>query len=183
VTAAQAPALLPDLDAGKPLVALAGLHGGCYELFANERVRTIRDLKGTRVAVNTLRGTEYYFIAAMVAYVGMDPRKDIEWVDAQSYDAMMQSFIDGKADAFLGFPPQPQELRARKIGHVVVSTTRDRPWSQYFCCMIIANRSFVRNHPAATKRAIRAILKASEVCARDPERTARLMVDRGYTDR
>jgi hypothetical protein len=36
----------------------------------------------------------------------------------------------------MGFPPEPQELR-RKIGRAVVSTTTDRPWSQYFCCLII----------------------------------------------
>jgi len=94
----------------------------------------------------------------------------------------MQFFIDGQADAFMGFPPEPQELRARKIGHVVVSMTTDRPWSQYFCCMLIANRAFVRHHPSATKRALRAILKANEVCALEPETTARLMVERGYTD-
>jgi len=95
----------------------------------------------------------------------------------------MQFFIDGKADAFMGFPPEPQELRARRIGHVVVSTTADRPWSQYFCCMILANHAFVRKHPAATKRALRAILKATDVCALEPEMTARLMVERGYTER
>jgi len=41
----------------------------------------------------------------------------------------MQFFIDGKADAFMGLPPETLELRARKIGHVVVNTTTDRPWS------------------------------------------------------
>ena len=51
ITATVPPTLLPDLDVGKPFVALAGLHGGCYELFANERVRAIRDLKGKRVAI------------------------------------------------------------------------------------------------------------------------------------
>jgi NitT/TauT family transport system substrate-binding protein len=174
------PSLLPDLDAGKPLVALAGLHGGCYELFANERVRAIRDLKGKRVAVNTLGGTEYYFIASMVAYVGMDPRQDIEWVDAPSYDKMMQSFIDGQADAFLAFPPQPQYLRAQQIGRVIVNTAQDRPWEQYFCCMVTARKEFVSRHPVATKRAVRAILKATDICAREPERAARYIVAKGY---
>jgi hypothetical protein len=38
VTAAATYDALPQLDAGKPLVLLAGIHGGCYELFAHERV-------------------------------------------------------------------------------------------------------------------------------------------------
>lgn len=177
------PNLLPSLDAGKPIVALAGLHGGCYELFANERVRAVRDLKGKRVAVSAMDSLEYYYVAAMVAYVGMDPRKDIAWVDAQSFDGMMQYFVDGKVDAFLAFPPQPQDLRARKIGRVIVNTTQDRPWDQYYCCMIAARKEFVAKNPIATKRAVRAILKATDICVREPERAARHMVERGYESR
>jgi NitT/TauT family transport system substrate-binding protein len=63
---------------------------------------------------------------------------------------------------------------------VIVSTAMDRPWSQYFCCLMMGNREFVRNHPVATKRALRAILKAADVCATEPERAARRLVDRGF---
>jgi NitT/TauT family transport system substrate-binding protein len=95
----------------------------------------------------------------------------------------MDLFIDGKIDAFLGFPPEPQELRARGVGHVIVSTTTDRPWSQYFCCMLAGNPAFVRNYPVATKRVARAIVKAADLCAAEPARVARRIVDDGFTDR
>jgi NitT/TauT family transport system substrate-binding protein len=95
----------------------------------------------------------------------------------------VQLLTEGKIDALMAFPPLVQELRAKRIGHVVVSSTVDRPWSQYFCCMVAGNRAFVRNHPVATKRALRALLKAADVCAREPERAARFLVDKGYTTR
>jgi NitT/TauT family transport system substrate-binding protein len=183
ISAFTPPTLLPYLDAGKPVVALAGLHGGCYELFAHEGVRAIRDLKGKRVAVSNMEGLEYYYLAVMVAYVGMNPRKDVDWVNTQSFDGMMHSFIDSKVDAMLAFPPQPQDLRAKKIGRVIVNTTQDRPWEQYFCCMIGARKEFVANNPVATKRAVRAILKATDICAREPERVAHHMVEKGYESR
>jgi NitT/TauT family transport system substrate-binding protein len=169
-------------EAGDPLVILAGVHVGCFELLGHKRVRTIRDLKGKVVAVAYLGGTAHLLTAIMAASVGLDPQQDITWAVQGGNREAMQYFIDGKADAFMGFPPEPQELRARKIGQVVVSTTTDRPWSQYFCCLLMANRAFVRHHPVATKRALRALLKADEVCALKPETTAQLMVDRGYTD-
>ena len=78
----------------------------------------------------------------------------------------MQLFVDGKIDAFLGIPPEPQELRARKIGHMIVNSAVDRPWSQYFCCMLAANTDFVHKYPVATKRVMRAILKAADLCVR-----------------
>ncbi len=182
ITAWTPPGLLSDLDAGKPFVALAGFHGGCYELFAHERVRTIGDLKGKRIAVSAIGSAEYYFIAAMVAYVGVDPRKDIEWV-VSSYDGMMDAFVEHKVDAVLAFPPQPYDLRMRKAGRTLVNTGQDRPWRQFVCCMIAARKEFVTQHPVATKRAVRAILKATDICAQEPERVARYLIARGHESR
>jgi NitT/TauT family transport system substrate-binding protein len=48
---------------------------------------------------------------------------------------------------------------------------------------VAAHRDFVRKHPVATKRAVRAIVKAADVCALEPERTARFLVDKGYAER
>src|SRR6185312_1766485 len=141
--------IITYIDAGKPIVVLAGVHLGCYELFGAQRVRTIRDLKGKTVPVDGLAGTQHSLLSSIVAYVGLDPRKDINWV-VRSPSEGMKLFAEGKADAYLGFPPEPQELRARKIGRVIVNTATDKPWSQYYCCMLIAHREFVRKHPIAT---------------------------------
>jgi NitT/TauT family transport system substrate-binding protein len=170
-----------ELDAGAPVVMLTGVHVGCYEVFGTNRVRSIRDMKGKTVAVIELGGSEHVFLTSMMAYVGLDPRKDINWVVHPRAEAM-RLLAEGKIDAYLGFPPDPQELRAKKIGHVVVNSMMDKPWSQYFCCMLVGNREFVRKHPVATKRAMRAILKATDVSAREPERVARFLVDKGYTE-
>jgi NitT/TauT family transport system substrate-binding protein len=175
--------LIIRLDAGDPIVILAGGHVGCFELFGTEQVRTIRDLKGKTVAMLALGPTTpYVFLASMLAYVGLDPRQDINWATHPRAEAM-QLLAEGKIDAFMGFPPEPQELRAKHIGHVVVNSTLDRPWSQYFCCMVVGNREFVRKYPVATKRALRAILKATNVCALQPDHAARFLVDKGFTQR
>jgi NitT/TauT family transport system substrate-binding protein len=109
----------------------------------------------------------------------VDAKRDINFVPhpvAQS----AQMLAEEKVDALMGFPPVPQELREKKIGHVIVNSGRDRPWSQYFCCVVAANREFVHQHPVATKRALRAIFKAADFCAAEPERAARLIADKGH---
>jgi NitT/TauT family transport system substrate-binding protein len=168
------------VDAGEPLVTLAGIHGGCFVLFGTDRVRSIRDLKGKTVAVLSLDAPERIFLSAMAAYVGLDPRRDIKW-STQPFEESMRLLAEGKVDAYLAFPPEPQELQAKKIGRVIVNTTTDRPWSEHFCCMAFGSREFVRKHPVATKRALRAMLKAADLCAREPDRVARYLVDKGYT--
>jgi NitT/TauT family transport system substrate-binding protein len=172
--------LIKGIDAGEPIVLLSGLHVGCFELFGGNDVRSIADLKGKTVGIQALGSNPHVLVTLLAAEVGLDPAEDIRWV-ADPKAKPIDRFIDGKIDAFLGFPPEPQELRAKGIGHVLVNTAVDRPWSQYFCCLLGATRQYVEAHPVATKRVVRAILKAADLCATQPARVARDIVDHGFT--
>jgi NitT/TauT family transport system substrate-binding protein len=180
ITAEGAPVLVQAIDRGQEVVVLAGIHAGCYDLVGNERVRSVRDLAGRDVAVVTIGAHDHVFLASMVAYVGIDPRTQVNWIATNVPTGPKQAFLDGKADAFLAFAPGGLDVRAKRFGRVLLSTTLDRPWSQYFCCMATARREFVRNNPVATKRALRALLKAADICAQEPERAARYLVEKGY---
>lgn len=171
------------LDADSPIVLLAGIHAGCWELFGNKNVESVRDLRGKAISIIGKGTADHVLTSSMLAYIGLDPNKDVHWVHGKSGAGAMRLFIDDKADAFMGFPPQPQELRAKKIGRLIVDTAIDKPWSQYFCCVVVANRDFVRKHPVATKRALRAFLKAADICASEPERAVRFMAEKGYERR
>jgi NitT/TauT family transport system substrate-binding protein len=175
--------VVSQLDAGEPLTAVAGVHVGCYEVFAHDPIRSISDLKGRRVGIPQAPGSSgHLLLASIAAHVGLNPHTDIEWITRPAGD-FLEVFAERKVDAFLGFPPEPQELRARKIGHVILNTATDRPWSHYFCCTAFGHREFVRTHPIATKRYLRAILKAADLCAAEPERTAQQLVKAGFTGR
>src|SRR5215472_9847200 len=159
------------IDGGASITLLSGVHVGCFELFGNEGVRSITDLKGKNVGVQGLGSSQHVYAASMAAYVGLEPTREIHWVINPSVKPT-ELFVQGKIDALLAFPPEPQDLRARHIGHVIVNTAVDRPWSQYFCCMLATNREFAAMHPVATKRATRAVLKATDLCATEPARAA-----------
>ncbi|HSA83219.1 MAG TPA: ABC transporter substrate-binding protein [Steroidobacteraceae bacterium] len=175
-----APLVIP-IAAGDPITVVAGVHAGCFELFAREGIRRITDLKGKAIGVPSSGSGPHVFVASMLAYVGLDPSQDVRWVTTGSARPK-DLFAEGKIDAFLGFPPEPQELRARNIGNVIVNSSVDRPWSQYFCCMLAGNAEFVREHPIATKRLLRAILKVTDLCVAEPERVAQRLVDGGFTE-
>ena len=170
------------IDAGKPVTLLAGVMVGCFELFAREGIGSIAELKGKRIGLQAAGSNPHALVTLLAAQVGLDPVKDIHWMTDPAVKPI-DLFGQGKIDAFLGFPPEPQDLRARHIGHVIVYTAVDRPWSQYFCCMLAGNPDYVRAHPVATKRVLRAILKATDLCATDPARVARQLVDGGFTPR
>jgi len=171
--------LLLGFDRGMGSTVLAGIHVGCFELFAKEGIRSVADLKGRTVGQPGPGSGPHVFVSAMASLVGLDPAKDIVWVTSEKVKPI-ELFAEGKIDAFLGFPPEPQRLRAQNIGHVIVNSALDRPWSQYFCCMLTGNREFVRKNPVATKRVLRAMLRAADLCVSEPALVAQRIVDRGF---
>jgi NitT/TauT family transport system substrate-binding protein len=164
---------------GNPIVFISGLHAGCYSLIGSDKINSIRDLKGKKVwAWSDMIAGPVIFFKALIAYVGLDPDKDVEYV-LVSKDEAIELFKRGEIDAFMSFPPGPQQLRAQGIGKELVNTNVDRPWSQYFCCSVIGNRDFIAKNPIATKRALRALMKANDVIAEQPEVAAKILIDKG----
>jgi NitT/TauT family transport system substrate-binding protein len=176
------PSHIASVEAGLPITILAGLHSGCFEVLAKDNIRSISDLKGRTVGVYGPASGDEWLLKIMASLVGLDPVNDIRWIPSLSRGPE-DLFIEGKVDAFLAGPPGLQELRTKNIGHVIASGIADRPWSQYFCCMLATSTVFAQKYPIATKRVLRAILKAVDLCVSDPKQIAQLLVAQGYTDR
>jgi NitT/TauT family transport system substrate-binding protein len=176
---ATVPTLVYELAEGRPIVCLAGVHSGCYQLFVHGDITTVSELRGKRVAIQAQGAHTQYYLSATAAHVGLDPKADLDWRIPEGESAL-ELFARGGADAFMAFAPEPQELRAKGAGRVILNNATDRPWSQYFCCMIYGNPDWVLHHPGATKAAIRACLKTADFCAADPAAVARHLVSNGF---
>jgi NitT/TauT family transport system substrate-binding protein len=174
--------LVTAVDAGDPVIGLAGIHVGCMELLGAPRIRSITGLKGKSVGVGELGSSDHLFAEVVVAHVGLDPARDIRWVTGET-EGLPEQFIAGKLDAFVGSPPVNQDLRARSLAHVLANSALDRPWSEYFCCMLSGSRSYIRSHPVATKRVLRAFLKATDLCTTQPAWTAQYLVEGKFAER
>ena len=176
-----AAAWIPLVDRGVPLIMLGGVHVGCWQLFATGDIKSLRDLKGKTVSVIGPTFTDGIFMAMTLNDVGLDIRKDVKVVNyLPSENARILS--SGEVDALVAFPPVSKDLRAKGIGRVVLDSITDPPWSNYYCCTAVTNREWMDKHPVATRRALRAIVKAADLVAKDPNGSARFMVDRGYSD-
>jgi NitT/TauT family transport system substrate-binding protein len=110
------------IDDGEPVTVVGGVHTGCFELFAKEGIRSVADLKGKSVGP----AGRTNLLALMAAHVGLDPKQDLRWITDPAQEPI-NLFVEGKIDAFLGWPPEPQDLRARHVGHVILNTTMDPP--------------------------------------------------------
>ena len=61
------PAHIRSIAKGVPITVLSGLHIGCLELIANDRVQSIPDLKGKRAGVDDLNGNTYLLLMMIAA--------------------------------------------------------------------------------------------------------------------
>lgn len=170
--------IMTHLDDGAQISVLGTIHLGCYELFAKPGIQTIRDLKGKTIPVSGLRNAQHALLSVMMAYVGMNPQRDINWVEVRPREGV-EWMKRGAADAYLSFPPDGDLLRAAGHSNVIVNTAVDRPWSHYGCCLLTSYPDFIEANPVATRRAMRALLKAADYCATNPERTARVLTEKG----
>ena len=180
ITASWVADLIAVAESGAPVVGLSGMHIGCTEVFAHRGIKSFRDLKGKKIALFTDDDSaEKMWFSMMFSYIGMDPEQDIEWV-VHPYEDWGDLLEASEVDAAMIWPPDAQIFREKGIGHVILNTTTDRPWKDYFCCIISGNSDYVNENPVATKRALRAMLKATDLCALQPELAARSVVDNGF---
>ncbi len=172
--------LITVAESGAPVVGLSGMHIGCTEVLAHKGIKSFRDLRGKKIALFTADDSaEKMWFSIMFSYIGLDPEQDIEWV-VHPYQEWGELLTAGEVDAIMVWPPDAQLYREQNIGHVILNTTTDRPWKDYFCCVISGNRDFVNNNPVATKRALRAMLKATDMCAQQPELAAKAVIANGF---
>ncbi len=176
-----APTAAMRVDAGDPIVILGGVNSGCFQIVGTAAIKSLRDFKGKTIVTGFSGSPDYVFLALTLADVGIDIRTDVR-VRFDRAEESARLLAAGEVDGMTALPPFSQALRTSGIGHVVLDSNKDRPWAQYLWNMPTVRREFMERNPVATKRALRALLKAADLVARDPERGAWIMMDVGFID-
>lgn len=180
VSLLPAPMVVSRVDAGDPFVALAGINAGCFQIFATDRVQSLRDFAGKTITTSGPGLPDDVFLALTLANVGIDVRKDVKLI-TYSHEEAVHAMTTGEVDGMTALPPFSNRLRVNPdLGHIVLDAATDRPWSQYFFSMATVHREYLTKNPVATKRALRALLKATDIVAASPERGAQAMKDLGF---
>lgn len=109
--------LIMQVDAGAPIVLVAGGHVGCLALVGSDRVHAIRDLKGKTVAAGRLGTGSHALLASMVAYVGLDPRKDVIWVEPPALSGYNCSRRGRSTPSWPNPPYGRKRRRSRSAGY------------------------------------------------------------------
>lgn len=173
--------LAAAVDTGKPVVGLAGMHAGCAEVWAPQRIASLKDLRGQTIVVRAKSADDlaYTFLAIALKNAGVDP-KDVSFVVHADADPT-KAYLEGRSDAVFVTTTAAVGLRANSAnkGHVIVDQAMDKPWSEQDCCILCANAEWARANPIAAKRAVRAVLRAADSMGADRADAVKIATDKG----
>jgi NitT/TauT family transport system substrate-binding protein len=156
---------------GFPLkVILVSFKKGVYYLIAHPSIKDIQDLKGKKLGVSSLRGSDHLVAEELLRSKGFNPAQ-LQPVALGDTSVRAQSVITGAVEATVLSPPH--DLMAQKMGGKVLAGPPEvgMPASG----MITSDR-LIKENPQLVKRALRAILKANRFIEDNRPETIRVLL-------
>jgi NitT/TauT family transport system substrate-binding protein len=161
-----------------------GIHTGCQKVLvrADSGIRTPADLKGKKIGTSGMATSSTVITQRYLAELGIGvtaENLEVEWVIYQQADLPL-ALERGQVDAIaLGDPTAyitEQETGAR----VIINQATDDYLKDEFCCVVVASTSFIKDHPRAAAKFVRAIQRAAAFVQENPDETARILAEGNY---
>ncbi len=156
---------------GFPLkIILVSFKKGVYYLIAHPSIKDIQDLKGKKLGVSSLRGSDHLVAEELLRSKGFNPAQ-LQPVVLGDTSVRAQSVITGAVEVTALSPPH--DLMAQKMGGKVLAGPPEvgMPASG----MITSDR-LIKENPQLVKRGLRAMLKANRFIEENRQETIRVLL-------
>jgi ABC-type nitrate/sulfonate/bicarbonate transport system substrate-binding protein len=133
---------------------------------SGEGIQKVTDLKGKKIALNSLGGSTNYTLRAYMLANHIDPDKDITIVPVpveQIPGALMQKLVDAAVVSADGYAQLEKQAKVDAIGSQTGLMNLDMDLS----AAVGVNDDFLTKHPDAVVRFLRAFIQAREWMAED----------------
>jgi NitT/TauT family transport system substrate-binding protein len=168
---------------GLDIKLIAGLHQGCIQVLAppGSDIKTAKDLAGKRIGVDEIGGSPMAVTSVLLANNGVDPQKDVTWIPfpRDILPTVADNNNNKEVDAVALWDPWGP--LAVKRGYTVLCDINTHPlFAGKYCCFIYASGKQLKEKPEQVKAILRGFQKASEWIAKNPEETAKIVIEKDY---
>ena len=156
---------------GFPLkIILVAFKKGVYYLIAHPSIKDIQDLKGKKLGVSSIRGSDHLVAEELLKSKGFNPAQ-LQPVALGDTSVRLQSVITGAVEVTALSPPH--DLMAQRSGAKALAGPPEigMPASG----MITSDR-LIKENPQFVKRGARAILKANRLIEENRQETIRVLL-------
>jgi NitT/TauT family transport system substrate-binding protein len=151
---------------GKPL----------YRLVVRPEIRTVADLKGKRLGVTRFGTVTDSTTRLLVAKLGLDPDKDVTYVQVGDIPVMMAAFLSGKSfDGAIIQPPYYQKLVGSGLRVLANMQEMDIPFQQ---TGLNTTQRFIAKNPDIVRRVVKAVIEGIHVMRSNPALAKRALARR-----
>jgi NitT/TauT family transport system substrate-binding protein len=177
--------ILKGVEKGSDFVVTGGVHMGCLrvQVAKDSPIKSAAELRGKKIGVPTNIGSPpAMFASRVLAAAGIDPSLEagqVTWV-ALEPGLLGERLKQGELDAVATSDPIGTILAGNGITRTLVDQTKDKPYSDEYCCAMVVNGEFARKYPTAAAKVTKAILKGAKWVNENPKAAAELGVEKKY---
>jgi ABC-type nitrate/sulfonate/bicarbonate transport system substrate-binding protein len=159
---------------GAPLKVLACyVPGSPSALIARPEFKSVPELRGKAVGLNTSGGALESIARLMFKHFGLDPDKEIKFLPLGTNERRFSAMKQGLTAATMGSPPL--DFLGKKMGFVVLA--RAHELFSYPTSGVVASVKKIKEKPDEVKRVIKAGIKANRYIRQNRESTIQLMIE------
>jgi len=142
-------------------------------LIARPEFKSVQELKGKTIGLNTFGGTLESTARLIVKHFGLDPDKDVKFLATGTVDARFAAMKQGLTAATLGSPPL--DFLGKKLGFVVLARAQDL--FNFPASGLVASVKKIKEAPDEIKRVIKAGIRANRYIHQNREGTIQVMME------
>jgi NitT/TauT family transport system substrate-binding protein len=141
-------------------------------LIARPEIKSVPDLRGKPIGLNTFGGALESIARLMFKHYGLDPDKDAKFLATGTIESRFAAMKQGLTAATLGSPPI--DFLGRKLGFIVIA--RAHELFSFPASGLVASARKIKEKPDEVKRVIKAGIKANRYIQQNREGTIQVMV-------
>jgi NitT/TauT family transport system substrate-binding protein len=165
---------------GVPLRVLACyVPGSPSALIARPEFKSVPDLRGKAVGLNTSGGALESTARLIFKHFGLDPDKEIKFLALGTSERRLSAMKQGLTAATMGSPPL--DFLGKKMGFVVLA--RAHELFSYPTSGVVASVRKIKEKPEEVKRVIKAGIQATHYIRQNREGTIQLMIEWSKSDK
>ncbi len=142
-------------------------------LISRPEFKSVQDLKGRNIGLNTFGGTLESISRLMAKHFGLEPDKDLKFLATGTVESRFAAMQQGLTAATLGSPPI--DFLGKKLGFVVLA--RANELFNFPASGLVASVRAIKERPDQIKRVIKAGIKASRYIRQNREGTLPVMTE------
>lgn len=160
------------------------IYVGQEGIVAHEEIKSIKDLKGKKVAV-PFSSSSHVMLIDLLKQNGLNPQKDVQVINMAG-DDMVPAFTNKQVDAAAIWSPSYQKLQQVKGAHVLADDTKTTIYRQFqFNAgpdVLVINNQFVKENPETTKKLIAGYFKSIQFIKENPKEAAKIFKELSNLD-